>query len=1688
MVSESTLSSRVSLISLDPALASHITGTTRGTTIPATSQNGSSPRKATKTPETDMSRRHIRNNSAPSTSGKKRSNSLRRAKNSTEVLRQRSAKSSKKAQPLETVPDTREGRNFTVGNVGTGGVLYLTPSAHQSPHSHPPGMLSPAPLNTPITAPALLGNGDPVVPAHVKASSNPSISSHAGSTSTKRFIRASNRRVAVPNHGRSQSFSTLEEHRQSLTASKSRTLKIVINRPDTARPPTTWESPPERPTPLLPTLEVPIPHYRIGTFRFSSQGTPMLRNSSYTHGSVTPSDVTPAPATMQADQYFGAAPPASSVKASEKLEAAPMAQAGDRPDVKTRVITASKSTSTTASTMTNPVQPEVFDELTAMYDDPSIVRYCQNVREITAATPARIIAQISSDSFMDYELVSDFFLTFRLYMSAYSVLDLLLARLRWAIGRLEEDGRIIRVRAFAALRHWILNYFMDDFFVDRRLRVRFCAEINKLYADVKASPDNGFSDLKLLKDLKRCWNGRCSLCWDPDDFELDGDQEEDIKPGGVVDSERTPKPPVDARHVQARPETPQTEVLRGTSHSWFEADPGVNNHPQSAASDKAADSLLSDGSVQANSCFPPKVLLLPTADTDVYSKGPHPVSVQSRRKNAPANLHVVTQPTLAPKPLGHRKGAGSIDSNREPTPRKTDAESPSVVAEDGNIIRGLLYSPSAPFVQIMSSDPNSTPSWDRNETGVMRGGSRREHGTHSTQPVGRNIFGSLRKVLGNKHGQVDMTLLSVSQSAQDVPIRGQKSQLPLNISKSHDELRPKAGPAMTRKGEIRIDLLCAAVCQNYETKFPTKHRITYGAFFATHPPLQPATGAEGEMKTPRLVSDTTAQSGSILIVDDTGLDLPSMSGALPAPENGVSGQQAGLGPLLTVPNGHSTAPADRNGSIDAVRTQRSSNVLGNELGVPSAPGSNDSSEHVADGPTQSERQPEDQTATRSATDRPQSPTTTSSRTVQDDNKSLDVPQPVGNAAPAEEPSPLTGPVGAQEEDKASRPNSDTKLPAHTLRRRPGGNLRRVENVQDLDHAIHRVSIDTVSAGSDSPHESLFIMKTETANRSASPDVPPPNKPVSMINTHSSQHLRPSFEAAVAGFSAIPDDEDGGLEATLMKLEGRYEKKSPPMDQHPLDTTGKRRSLPDLSSGSARELKEPVQPASLAGPATRPIDNGVRETVNEVGSEMSDDGIASEQAKNVDAEPSPARRSSIYGLPTESIADSEDSEGSLPLLKRETAHESAAGPPPPVNRTPEAPAVAPGYLPQDPPQLFHLPKGPPPSGNKNRNSPPRPSTANDSTRSFLLDEDENLSDLSSEISVDIINYSGVAGRSISPMLAAPGTAISGLEIPAHPLTYASVVNLNIPEASPPQRVSDPVPQTNGDNYAKVRPRPDSRQPAQFQESSSSQPLGRLPAGPAHIPFVLACDSQVLAQQMTLVEKSALCEVEWSDLVEMRWDNKSAEVLDWVDCLTNGSIRGIDLVITRFNLVVKWALSEIVLTQDIQERARVITKYIHVAAHARRLHNYATMLQLTIALTSTDCTRLSKTWSIVSAPDKSLLKHMDALVQPIRNFHDLRLEMESADLSDGCIPFIGLYVHDLTYNAQKPPYIPTGQGAEPLVNFERYRTAAIIVKGLLRLIDASSRYNFEAIPGVIERCLWLAALGDDRIRSASRALEN
>ena len=54
-------------------------------------------------------------------------------------------------------------------------------------------------------------------------------------------------------------------------------------------------------------------------------------------------------------------------------------------------------------------------------------------------------------------------------------------------------------------------------------------------------------------------------------------------------------------------------------------------------------------------------------------------------------------------------------------------------------------------------------------------------------------------------------------------------------------------------------------------------------------------------------------------------------------------------------------------------------------------------------------------------------------------------------------------------------------------------------------------------------------------------------------------------------------------------------------------------------------------------------------------------------------------------------------------------------------------------------------------------------------------------------------------------------------------------------------------------------------------------------------------------------------------------------------------------------------------------------------------------------------------------------------------------------------------------------------------ERCRTGATVIKTLLRLLEASTQYDFQPVEGITERCLWIGALSDDEIRRHSEDLE-
>lgn len=119
-----------------------------------------------------------------------------------------------------------------------------------------------------------------------------------------------------------------------------------------------------------------------------------------------------------------------------------------------------------------------------------------------------------------------------------------------------------------------------------------------------------------------------------------------------------------------------------------------------------------------------------------------------------------------------------------------------------------------------------------------------------------------------------------------------------------------------------------------------------------------------------------------------------------------------------------------------------------------------------------------------------------------------------------------------------------------------------------------------------------------------------------------------------------------------------------------------------------------------------------------------------------------------------------------------------------------------------------------------------------------------------------------------------------------------------------------------------------------------------------PAILNYPTSLVAQQLCLIEKAILLDINWEELVDCRWTRMSASsyyqpnvaIDDVVPDLQgmysrtkrmkqqhdkDNPERGIEKAINRFNAVCQWVSSEIVQTKQMHQRVKVIEKFIRLA---------------------------------------------------------------------------------------------------------------------------------------------------------------
>lgn len=1542
------------------------------------------------------------------------------------------------------------------------------------------------------------------------------------------YIKSSPPVPTRSHHHRAYSFSTATG-RSTPTAQDLDGYRVVIDRVETQRPKTAG------PEPLSDGLHVNIPHYMLGSPCFTPHGIPFLQGSLSNQGSsslIIPStkgelgSSTGSPITdfkwfMPGDERLKLS--SSPIPLLPGRENSPFASPPPSMPSPIRHIPTSTA-----------ITPQIFDVLSfpPFSELPSIVKYDPRNQQILAATPPRIIAQITSATFLDYQLLSDFFLTFRLFMTPLDLVAYLVARLRWAIARNDDIGRVVRVRAFVAIRHWLLNYFGDDFVPSLTLRQKFVSSLNDLAETVLLGGSQ--SDIKIIGELKKCWRRTCALYWeDGGSTGADATIEQEILPG------RAPGESNQSDKIVLGFPLQSSSVTRPGANLSQVHQKAVNNGKFNSLGDietKESSPKFSDDLQAVNKKLPMRSLekkVLTKAASDASLNATSKVSkkstshayllpgftgTKSSLKAAPSSNDQTFASVKKSRPSAHKRSGSFSDAlrdNRQPLPLQNSlARSTHVLMAfpyaGSSLVRGTLLPPTAAYVEVIApSTPtpedglyiSNTMSMASSSTGISE---QYEPASHHHRvglggPGMKKFIESLKKALSGI-GHPSMYNASVIHSPVPVSKHGSTSN---NSDFTTDSLTRyvaanyirNSGSSGSRSGRgwtgsmdgkmARIDLLGAGVVDAFQRVI--QEEIIPGEKTGDQRGTERQRSTRSKQILRRATVDTTTVGESVLSeFDERSVIVENFP---------LSPQTRRRGNTIRGPSSSNAANMvkELQGGMRAAQVKSLANSNIEDFGL------------IGLG-TSSRAQPE--------------PSTSKLPLLQETPEAQKQAGYFGDKVLRRVSADLSLSATGEPKSKGQSYQSYTShidgysdaasifgtledvaqaLPNRLLRRKPGGDLRAAANITDLGVPTRPKSTGSLSTFSKSTSVYSFnappsvltfgnsrddygprpqqlaarvvslgaVAKGGGVQFPISDDTmqPPPASPTT---------AKELFEQGVMQLAALADNEsdDGGIEVALMKLEGRYDRRmskslqaesrpSSEVTQQGNDLSGTYNVINDRPRSSAAKHRQSI-PSTFTGLESH---HGI--DLKDV--EPYDDYLTRFKRRHkkvvdqVPLETPPAFNSSAssFGFPFAEVSEK--------MKSTEIAQPSF-----PWNSIPRA---APLDLPISPKQT--------------RFQDFRSEQM--STQHTTEEDDDYMSELSSELSFDLQSRSQSLNNA-SHHKFPKSSVIADLGISSHPLRHPPSPSLTFEQAlgmnpDAPNGFYQPYPSTSDQDafpWASIHnmSSPDST-PRQRKKPRDSISLLQPPS--IHLPFILAYDSELLAKQFTLIEKDALNEIDWKELVELRWKQTSTMVRDWVEFLKLQNVHGVELIIARFNLMWKWAMSEIVMTRDIDERARTIVKMIHIAAHARKLQNFATMYQITAALLNSNIARLRKTWKLVSPPDVETFKQLEALIQPVRNFHNLRIEMDKVTGETGCIPFVGLFTHDLIYNAQRPSHLVGTSDGGLLVNFEKHRMTATIIKRLLRLTEASHKYDFKAVDGVCERCLWIASLSDEEIKGLSKNLE-
>ncbi|KAE9982313.1 hypothetical protein EG328_010973 [Venturia inaequalis] len=238
-------------------------------------------------------------------------------------------------------------------------------------------------------------------------------------------------------------------------------------------------------------------------------------------------------------------------------------------------------------------------------------------------------------------------------------------------------------------------------------------------------------------------------------------------------------------------------------------------------------------------------------------------------------------------------------------------------------------------------------------------------------------------------------------------------------------------------------------------------------------------------------------------------------------------------------------------------------------------------------------------------------------------------------------------------------------------------------------------------------------------------------------------------------------------------------------------------------------------------------------------------------------------------------------------------------------------------------------------------------------------------------------------------------------------------------------------------------------------------------------ILDFDPLELARQFTIIESRIFCSIGPGELLGLEWTKKGDSRAINVRAMSTLST---DLT----NLVADTILQ----LEEPKKRAVIIKQWVKISMKCLELNNYDSLMAIICSLNSSMVLRLKKTWELVSLKTKGRLEELKSIVDVGKNYAVLRTRLQGHVAP--CIPFVGIYLTDLTFvdvgnqtMRQLPGSEINGAGtARSVINFDKHTKTAKIIGQLQRF---QVPYRLAAVPEMQD---WME-VSISRVRNSEQA---